>query len=106
LEGDRTRLYVMNADGSALRQLSESFDPRGAPAWSPDGQSIAIAAMIDASPRVVRVGTAGQAPVPLVSEYSTDPEWSPDGTFVVFSGPDVGTTFPVRAVDSDGRPHR
>jgi Tol biopolymer transport system component len=105
LEGERARLYVMNADGSALRQLSESFEPRGAPAWSPDGESIAVAAMIDAAPRVVRVGTTGGAVVPLAAEYSTDPEWSPDGTFVVFSGPDVGTTFPVRAVDAGGRPY-
>ncbi len=41
----------------------------------------------------------------LVSEYSLDPTWSPDGQFLLYSGPDVGTTFPVRAVAADGRPY-
>ena len=35
-------------------------------------------------------------------EHSVDPVWSPDGEIVVFSGPDVGTTFPIVAVKADG----
>jgi Tol biopolymer transport system component len=42
--------------------------------------------------------------VPLVKEYSTDPTWSPSGAFLVYSGADVGTTFPVKAVGADGKP--
>jgi hypothetical protein len=38
------------------------------------------------------------------SEYSIDPVWSPDGRFLVYSGADVGTTFPLRAA-ADGRPY-
>lgn len=44
-------------------------------------------------------------PSPLVSEYSIDPVWSPDGQFLIYSGADVGTTFPLRAVARDGRPY-
>ena len=44
-------------------------------------------------------------PSPLVSEYSIDPVWSPDGKFLIYSGADVGTTFPLRAVARDGRPY-
>jgi hypothetical protein len=40
-----------------------------------------------------------------VSEYSIDPVWSPDGRFLVYSGADVGTTFPLRAAAADGRPY-
>jgi hypothetical protein len=40
-----------------------------------------------------------------VSEYSIDPVWSPDGQFLIYSGADVGTTFPLRAVARDGRPY-
>jgi hypothetical protein len=43
----------------------------------------------------------GGAPLVLVSEYSLDPTWSPDGQFLLYSGPDVGTTFVVRAVAAD-----
>jgi hypothetical protein len=45
----------------------------------------------------------GSAPVQLISEYSLDPSWSPDGKFLVYSGADVGTTFPLRAAVADGR---
>jgi Tol biopolymer transport system component len=38
-------------------------------------------------------------------EYSVDPVWSPEGDFVVYSGPDIGTTFPVKAVTVDAGPH-
>ena len=39
-----TRLYVMNTDGTGARRIAEELDVRGAPAWSPDGQWLAIAA--------------------------------------------------------------
>lgn len=41
----------------------------------------------------------------MVPEYSVDPAWSPDGESLLYSGRDVGTTFQVRAVRADGRPH-
>ena len=41
---------------------------------------------------------AGRAPDILVPEYALDPAWSPDGRFVIYSGPDIGTTFSVKAV--------
>jgi Tol biopolymer transport system component len=78
---------------------------RGSPAWAPDGQSIACAVNQGGTPRLFRFSPNGDAPVLLVSEYSIDPVWSPDGRFLVFSGPDVGTTFPLRAAAADGRVH-
>jgi hypothetical protein len=45
------------------------------------------------------------APLPLVPDYSVDPVWSPDGRFLIYSGADVGTTFPLRAAAADGRPY-
>jgi hypothetical protein len=32
--------------------------------------------------------------------------WSPGGDFLVYSGADVGTMFPVKAVTASGQPHR
>jgi len=34
-----------------------------------------------------------------------DPSWSPDGQFMVYSGPDIGTTFSVKAITAEGRPY-
>jgi Tol biopolymer transport system component len=100
----RTRLYMMNADGTNARVVTESLELRGAPAWAPDGQSITLAANDAGVPRLFRVSLDGRPPVPLVSDYSIDPAWAPDGHFLVYSGPDIGTTFPVKAVTADGRP--
>jgi Tol biopolymer transport system component len=48
---------------------------------------------------------AVRPPTVLVREYSVDPVWAPDGRFVVYSGPDVGTTFSVKAVTAAAAPH-
>jgi Tol biopolymer transport system component len=99
-----TQLYVMNTDGTGTRRVNEDLDVRGTPAWSPDGQWLAVAAHRDGEPRLFKVPVAGGTPVPLVHEYSIDPTWSPSGQFLVYSGPDVGTTFSVKAVSADGAP--
>jgi Tol biopolymer transport system component len=101
----KTRLYVMDSDGGNSRVLAESLALRGSPVWWPDGESVVSAAVRDGEPRLTRLFLNGAPPVELVSEYSVDPVWSPGGKFLVYSGADVGTTFPLRAAETDGRPH-
>jgi Tol biopolymer transport system component len=98
----RTQLYVMNADGTATRRIAEQLDVRGAPAWSPDGRTVVIGVNENGEPHLFKIPVDGGAPVRLVKEYSTDPAWSPNGEFLVYSGADVGTTFSVKAVNADG----
>jgi Tol biopolymer transport system component len=104
-ERGRTRLLAMHDDGTDVQVLDESLDLRGAPAWAPDGQSIVVAANREGVPQLMRVPVPAGAPAPLVPEYARDPTWSPDGRFLLYSGADVGTTFVVKAVSGDGRPH-
>jgi Tol biopolymer transport system component len=99
-----TRLYLMNADGTGARRLAEDLDMRGAPAWSPDGKWLAIAANRDGSPQLFKIPVSGGTPILLVNAYSVDPIWSPSGQFLVYSGADVGTNFSVNAVSADGMP--
>jgi len=98
----RGALTLMNADGTGARTLSGSLDIQGTPAWAPDRRSLTVAARVDGAPRLFTVPIEGGAPAPLVREHSIDPVWSPAGDLVVFSGADVGTTFPLKAVNADG----
>jgi Tol biopolymer transport system component len=101
----QTWLYVMQADGTNARIVTDSLDLQGAPAWTPDGQSITSAAVDHGVPHLFRVPLDGHAPAPFVQEYSVDPVWAPDGRFVVYSGPDIGTTFSVKAATADAAAH-
>jgi Tol biopolymer transport system component len=104
-EGERVILFTMNSDGTEVRALTSSLQLRGNPAWAPDGRSIVCAALLEGEPRLMSIFLDGSPPSPLVSEYSIDPVWSPDGRYLIYSGADVGTTFPLRAVARDGRPY-
>ena len=101
-EQGRTRLHVMNADGTDSRVVTDSLDLRGGPAWAPDGNSIAIAAVDGSTPRLMRIFLDGKSPMPLTTEYSVDPVWSRDGQRLVYSGADVGTRFPVKMLTAAG----
>jgi len=97
----QTFLYLMQTDGANARILTDSLDLQGAPVWTPDGNSITTAANDHGVPRLFRVPIDGRPPVRFLQEYSVDPAWAPDGRLVVYSGPDIGTTFPVNAVSVD-----
>jgi Tol biopolymer transport system component len=101
----QTFLYVMQADGTNARVVTNSLDLQGAPAWAPDGQSITSAADDHGVPHLFRVPLDGRPPALFVGEYGVDPAWAPDGRFVVYSGPDIGTTFSVKAVTAEAAVH-
>ncbi|HKW63318.1 MAG TPA: hypothetical protein VJN89_12285 [Candidatus Acidoferrum sp.] len=98
-------LYVMQADGTNARIVADSLDLQGAPAWARDGQSITTAALDHGAPHLYRVPLDGRPSAPFLQEYSVDPAWAPDGSFVLFSGPDIGTVFSVKAVTADATAH-
>ncbi len=104
-QNGRTLLYAMQADGADARVVSGSLDLQGAVAWAPDGLSITAAANDHGVPHLFRVPINGGSPTSFVGEYSVDPAWAPDGSIVIFSGPDIGTTFFVKAVTAEVAPH-
>jgi Tol biopolymer transport system component len=101
----KQQLYVVDSDGGHPRAIGTALNLRGTLAWAPDSLSIVGAIVQNGEPRLARIFLDGKAPQPLISEYSVDPTWSPDGKYLVYSGADVGTTFPLRASGPDGRPY-
>ncbi len=61
--------------------------------------------MSDGVPRLFNVPVDGSSPARFVDTHSVDPVWSPDGDMVVFSGADIGTTFPLNAANADASAH-
>jgi len=103
--GGATQLYAMDADGRNAKAVTGTLALRGDLAWAPDSQSIVAAVMSDGEPRLARIFLDATPTQPIVSDYSVDPVWSPDGRYFVYTGAQVATVFPLRAAAPDGRPY-
>ncbi len=82
-------LWLMNADGSQLRQLTATSDQHGDyfPTWSPDGREIAFQRISLKGSRIGILSVASGA----LGFFDFDgnayaPSWSPDGRWIAFSG--------------------
>ena len=102
-----TRLYLIQASGGGgARALAKDLDLRGAPAWSPDGQSLTVgAARNGGNPQLYKVSLDGAPPVALHEGYALNPVWSSDGQFLVYSDADLGPDFALKAINPDGSAH-
>ena len=84
-------LWVVNADGSNLRQLTTVGDT-GTPRWSPDGKMIAFDTHFHKYTAVAVVDADGGTPRLVVSNNSNNnvPSWSQDGKFLYFASDRTG----------------
>jgi Tol biopolymer transport system component len=96
------RLYAADIDGSAARVVNDALEVRGAPAWTPDGRAITVAVNQNGEPRLFNVSSEDGAATPLGEGYAMNPQWSPDGAFVVYADADAGPSFSLRARDARG----
>jgi len=81
-------IYVMNADGSNPRRLTNWRDWDGLPDWSPDGRQIAFYTYLTRRKWAIQVMDAdGSNQRRLTDNGICDgaPHWSPDGTRIAFT---------------------
>jgi len=81
------QIYLMNPDGSSLRQLTN--EPRGAcqPSWSPDGVKLVYITPCSEKKDlykssglfIINVEGTDLVPLPFYGEGLFEPTWSPDG---------------------------
>jgi Tol biopolymer transport system component len=92
-----TDLYVMNADGSNVTQLTHDTAGDTEPAWSPDGTKIAFASKFDGDYDIYvvnRDGTGRQNLTPGLGGDDLAPGWAPDSKRVAFQDWN-GTTWDI-----------
>jgi Tol biopolymer transport system component len=90
---------LMSSEGADAKPLAASLEPRNAADWSPDARWIVTGGRDDEQGEgLFMVPVDGGAPVRLATGPAANPVWSPDGTLIVFAGPQVGATSQLLAV--------
>jgi len=80
-------IWVMNADGSEQRRLTRRGVSEHSPAWSPDGEKIAVTRRsADLCSDTVVMNDDGSEERTLLppGEGGSGPAWSPDGSQIAF----------------------
>ena len=89
-------IFVINADGTGRKQLTDDLQYDLVPTWSPDGRRIAYTHSTPDGGVIMVIDAAGGTPTTISSSSSGDnifPSWSPDGNQIVYTsrtGPELG----------------
>jgi Tol biopolymer transport system component len=103
--GKPADLFVMNADGTGVRQLTDTPAAEGYPSWSPDGKQIAFEADDPAGNFDIYVMNAdGTNTRRLTTSPGREvaPAWSPDGKQIAFMSDRANPEFDILLMNADG----
>jgi len=97
-------LFVMNADGSGVRQLTRSPSDDVHPAWSPDGERIAFSSDRDGDQEIFTIRPDGTGLRRHTRDERRDvhPYWSPAGDTLIFNREDEAGKLALWTVGADG----
>ncbi|PSQ92439.1 MAG: Tol-Pal system protein TolB [Proteobacteria bacterium SW_6_67_9] len=103
------RLRVADYDGSNARNVLASDEPVMSPAWSPDGERLALTLSHEGNPElyVLDLGTDELQRVTRNSGIDTSPAWMPSGEQIVFTSDRAGGPQLYKAAaDGSGQAER
>jgi TolB protein len=102
-------LYVINADGSGLAQITHDGTPHFLPNWSPDASHIVFTTTTELGPAVIATVRADGSERKLLTSPVWDTlvgEYTPDGKHIVFEGSTDGLVAALWIMDTNGEHQR
>ena len=96
-------VFVMNADGTGVEQLTYNLAVESVPSWSPDGRRILFQSDRDGEGDIYVMNADGTGVARLTENPAGDydPSWSPDGRRVAFESYRDGN-YEIYVVNADG----
>ena len=96
-------IFVVNADGSGRKRLTDGKSLNAYPAWSRDRRKIAFASDRDGGMNIYVMDVDGSNVKRLTKEngFSRVPSWSPDGKQIAFCRTIRGRAY-IFVMDADG----
>lgn len=103
---NESSLYIINADGTGLDQLTAAPGSDFEPAWSPDGSKIAFTSVRGGFRQIYSLDIESREVTLLTNTTSaiesSQPSWSPDGTKIVYLVKRVGS-YQVWTMNANGQ---
>ncbi len=105
--GGFPELFVMNANGSGVRRLTNNSLIDGNPSWSPDATRLVFERCCQAGTSdVYSIDVASRAEINLTASTTHqdfDPVWSPDGTRIAYVSFEIGQgNIDIWTMNADG----